>query len=116
MRPQFQHMIEHYNLSGFFIDCTALEASGGGYYPAWLVEKGKVLSQVSTDVGQLVYDLINRHTGAIDMESLAEQNIFCMGYVDGPQIDHLGTNKIYYEPYIDAMDANKIFSKYSNEQ
>lgn len=116
MRPQFQHMIEHYNLSGFFIDCTAMESSGGGYYPAWLVENGKVLAQISTDVGQMAYDLINRHTEAIDMDSLAEQRIFCFGYANGPYIYRLGTDDSYSEPYIDAMDADKIFSKYSKEQ
>lgn len=112
MRVEFQHMIEHYNLSGFFIDCTAMEASGGGYYPAFLAENGKVIGKVSNDIGQMAYDLINRHTEAIDMESLAEQNIFCFGYVDGPQIDQLGTDNIYHEPYIDAMDAEEILSKF----
>ena len=112
MRAEFQHMIKHYNLSGFFIDCTAMESSGGGFYPAFLAEDGKVISKVSDDVGEMAYDLINRHTNAIDMEDLAEQNIFCFGYVDGPQIDHLGTDTMYYEPYIDAMDASLILSQY----
>lgn len=113
MQPQFQHMIEHYNLSGIFIDCSAMEASGGGFYPSFLAIKGKVVGKISSDIGQTAYDLINQHVEGKDMDSLAEQNIFCFGYVDGPQIDQLGTDVIYHEPYIDALEADEIFSKYS---
>lgn len=112
MRAEFQHMIQHYNLSGTFIDCTAMESTGGGFYPAYFAIKGKVVGKISSDVGQLAHDLINQHVEGKDLESLAEQNIFCYGYVDGPQIDHLGTETIYHEPYIDALDADEIFSKF----
>ena len=116
MNPQFQHMLQHYNLTGIFIECTAMESTGGGFYPAFLAQKGKVLGKISSDVGELAYTLLHQHTENINMAELDVQNIYVYGYVDGPRIEKLGTELVYNEPYIDALKAEKIFSQYKTIQ
>lgn len=68
---------------GLIIDCSEMEGSGGGRYPAYMAIRGKI-KKISNDVGEIAFDLVNMLDGG-DVRSLPPGL-----YVAGPRDDDDG--------------------------
>lgn len=81
-------LIKLQNTTGLVIDCSWMEASGGGPYPAYICVDGKY-TLLTEDIGEIAYTLLSINV-EMPVGSLKDHTIYVFGYFDkGPTLCHI---------------------------
>lgn len=92
----YSQLFETLSLTGIVIDVSDMEGSGGGYYPSFKVENGRLVKVISPDVGSFAYTLLEMAQDDSNSIFLKSLNIWFVFFgEDGPTLQQAGSYDFY---------------------